>query len=311
MAADGTPIGFFQGLEAIDPVMDRARAVAAKFAGTTLEPIAQAFLSNADTAFLVLGVPVACVSAGYFKAMDEVLQAMEAGLVGPMLESLPPNIQGLAANALMGVVGHKQGQLIARTREVLETIQATDPAVATTFQALARAAITQTWTGFECVATDCWVAALNADPRLGQSALVAPAPATTPEGLSNKAISVGLLGKFGFDLRNRMGTVLREKFHFGKVAGVRQAFAAAFGRKAAVLAVFEDRALLQLEATRHVIVHRGGIVDEDYRRVSGSSEPVGAALKFSGTQIAPLMTAGAAASCAVLEFVASLADTPQ
>ena len=97
---------------------------------------------------------------------------------------------------------------------------ATNEPVASTFQALARAAVAQAWTGFECVAADSWVAALNADTRFGQSAFVAPAPTDMPDGLTNKSISIALLGKFRFDLRRCMGTVLRDKFHFGKVDGV-------------------------------------------------------------------------------------------
>ncbi len=227
------------------------------------------------------------------KAMDEILQAMEQGAVGAMLEGVSPQLANGIAKGLMAAVAHVQGRLAARTREVLETIMATNEPVATTFQALARAAVAQAWTGFECVAVDTWVAALDADRRFGQAALLAPSPAGTPRELANKSIPIRLL-------RNRMGTVLREKFHFGNVAGVRGAYAAAFEKEATALAALDNRDLLRLEATRHLVVHRGGIIDDDYLRVTGSGEPLGTPLALSGPQIAPLITAGVSASCAIL-----------
>jgi hypothetical protein len=302
------PLSFLQGLEPLDPLVDRAQLFAKQLAGSPVEPIAKAFIANIETTMRLLVVPVACVGAGYLKATNEMMQGMMDGTVEKMFgPDVNPRLAKAFTDSLSEAIEHVQSRIGPRTQEVLDELAGTDERVADTFQALARAAVAQSWTGFECVAADAWVAALNADPRLGQSALVAPAPAEMPEGLTNKSISIGLLGKYRFDLRRSMGTVLRDKFHFGKVEGIKKAYAAAFGKKAPVLGAFDDRDLLRLEATRHLVVHRGGIIDDDYRNATRSDEPVGSALTLSGANIAPLVTAGASASCAILEFVATLA----
>jgi hypothetical protein len=62
---------------------------------------------------------------------------------------------------------------------------------------------------------------------------------------------VGLLAKHDFDLRGKIGTILAEKYDFTGVEGMRQAYSAAFGKRATIEAAFSSDRLLELEAVRH------------------------------------------------------------
>ena len=80
-------------------------------------------------------------------------------------------------------------------------------------RALLTSATTGAWTAVECLAADVWVASLNARPMsLATRAVAAEATGEQIDGLSGKQITLALLGKYGFDLRACMGTVLKPKF---------------------------------------------------------------------------------------------------
>ena len=120
---------------------------------------------------------------------------------------------------------------------------------------------------------------------------------------SNKQLDLNYIQIYKYSMRNVMGTILRKRFAFAFLDGIVEAYGAAFAKDGtAVLAVIKDRALFRLSCVRNVIVHRGGLVDEEFQgkmkkdaRFSGLQ--TGEAIKIDGEATNELI--GPAVRCGV------------
>lgn len=137
------------------------------------------------------------------------------------------------------------------------------------------AALVRAWASLEAFAEDAWTESLNRAGRsVRQGAFASVAKArdlNESSNLSGMQISVGFLAKYDFNLQDKIGTVLAEKFSFKTVDGITAAYKAAFGWKAGTVApAFPDpTALRAVEWKRHAIVHRGGTIDDEYASKAG------------------------------------------
>lgn len=150
------------------------------------------------------------------------------------------------------------------------------PDVMPAVTSLLRASIVSAWTLIECAASDVWVAALNSRSDLGHRVWSSVKDREKDSELSNKQISISEAARFGFDLRNCLGTILKRKFDFTSTSGIRDAYRILPGcepQAFAVASVF----LTFIEAYRNVVVHRAGRVDEQFlartRRLHGLPFP--------------------------------------
>ena len=192
------------------------------------------------------------------------------------------------------------------TRQVEVAIDAImrDDGVRLGLEAMANAAVASLWTAYECTCRDAWVVALNSRTLdLGQKVLAALEGEQSDADLSRRAVSVGLLARYGFDLRQHLGSVLAPKFDFSAVSGIRTAYRAAFGRDSAVAAAVDSPLLRNLEALRHLIVHSAGRVDEEYKRRSGSPAAIGSRVEISKIELAEYLKAVTTAGSTVLTVV--------
>jgi hypothetical protein len=113
------------------------------------------------------------------------------------------------------------------------------------------------WTSFETMAGDLWEAALNAHPdNLSElkghwKRLRKRGSPSAPSGEveQTKQVPLHLIQMNKFDLRNSMGTILRERFSFDRLAGVREAYGSAF-----VSTPRLDAALTWISQTRSALV---------------------------------------------------------
>ena len=149
-------------------------------------------------------------------------------------------------------------------------------------------AILGTWTAFEVAAADIWVAAVNAHPvglaelrgtkgritkltRTGQSEA---GSAVQGQEAAVKDIKLGAIVKATkgtFDLRGRMGTLLRSRLAFDSLGGIRESFSRAFWTEHdGVDAALSDRWLDALSLVRNVVVHNAGVADDEYATKCGS-----------------------------------------
>jgi len=140
-----------------------------------------------------------------------------------------------------------------------------------------------TWTTFECLAGDLWANSLNQGTTLAQKVLTSLPNETDGSGLSRRHIEVGLAAKHNFDLRRSLGTVLRPKFDFTSFDGISSAFEQAFGRCEELQEL--ESSLKELEQVRHLIVHRGGIVDDKFLKISKLKVRRNTALRLSVGQV--------------------------
>ncbi len=170
-------------------------------------------------------------------------------------------------------------------------------------RALLYAACSSAWSSLECVSKDAWIAALNSRPfQLAQQALTKLPDEPAIDGLTGKQVSVGLLARHGFDLRNSLGTLLSPKFDFTSMSGIRTAYEAAFGRSSELTKLLSVPEISHLEATRHLVVHRAGLVDEEYIRRTGDSVTIGTQLPLTGARVSELANSAIAAGGRLLQI---------
>jgi hypothetical protein len=180
------------------------------------------------------------------------------------------------------------------------------PILTSAVKVLKRTAVLNSWTAFECVAADSWAAVLDENPiPFGQRAIGSLRLGEDGD-LTAKHISVGLAARHGFDLRHCLGTLLRPKFDFASVEGIKRAFDAAFRdtkRGVELQSILSKPILRKLEVTRNLIVHRAGIVDSEYNRQLSSDLPIGEQLEISDDQIKEFVENAGIASGAILLFL--------
>jgi hypothetical protein len=200
-----------------------------------------------------------------------------SAILSSSLEAFIYNIDRIRAMALMhgAIAAHamspKSPALPDGVKTVEHYIDHID-AVRDGMQGMFYSAVIASWTAFESLATDLWVNSLNHRPKsLGMSALKAQRRKSDDDesNVDNLgAISVDVLAKYDFDLRERIGYYLwREQvFKFNNLSSIRSAYKAAFGKQAKEWFNDEkfDKDLPTVEALRHVLAHRGGIIDDRF-----------------------------------------------
>jgi hypothetical protein len=111
--------------------------------------------------------------------------------------------------------------------------------------------IVESWLAFETLAGDLWEAALNANPAWARTF-----GSVSLEEMHN-------LSQGTYDLRGKMGTLLRGRFQFCGLRGIREAYAAAFQRE--ISAIDEVLAVPSLDSLAHAraqFLHHAGTIDE-------------------------------------------------
>jgi hypothetical protein len=157
------------------------------------------------------------------------------------------------------------------------------------------AQITGTWTAFEAMAEELWVAAINHHPKI-------LAEIGKKGSAEDKKIDLSWLHRYGYNLSNKMGEVLRKKYSFDKIVEMKEAYETAFSEDAqAILDIVTNRSLDALALTRHVIVHNGGIIDDAFLKrksdlppniLAANGEPLPLDGNITSDLIAPVMQLG-------------------
>jgi hypothetical protein len=150
------------------------------------------------------------------------------------------------------------------------------------FEAILISQVTGTWTAFETLAADLWVAAINqcpsklsslsGKPKDRISRIARGSPRTTDGGtgkVESKKIELGLIHELtrgSFDLSKSMGTLLRRQQSFQRLDDIREAYSVAFkDHSQEIDTILADKTIDALGAVRNLIVHKSCVVDEDYQ----------------------------------------------
>jgi hypothetical protein len=147
------------------------------------------------------------------------------------------------------------------------------------FDAFRSALVIHAWTVFESLAEDLWEAALNAHPTKLAALTGRPRSKLRSKGRENttgtsvpvKQDDAGLWVSFddlqrnSFSLRLRMGTILKERFSFRALDGIRFAYHRAFAAQSTTIDdTLDDAGLQHAAAVRNLLIHKRGIVDEEF-----------------------------------------------
>jgi len=241
-----------------------------KPASPALAKVASAFTSNIFQVHGLTELPVRAMIQGYEDGWDEAFR-----------EHGPPVIRGSQQAA------HRRIETWDRVWDYFNRIpQIVFPHGIVHFRSMLidsmRSSLVACWTAFETLATDLWTDALNECPIFAYNA-AKPTKTRKPRGKSRgkpeadddpaidndagKTVTVEQLKLHNFDLRKRMGTVLRagRKFNFNRLDGIKGAYSASFGDDANRIFLAKSHLRLTvLEGLRNVFVHNAGKVDAKF-----------------------------------------------
>lgn len=211
------------------------------------------------------------------------------------------------------------------------------------FHAITTTAAVAAWSAFEVLAGDLLVAAVNACPeglsiqdgspkRIEKAAGQSPPEAHDPEevdqikasGPEEKKVSLAdihRLTKNTFNLSAHMGDLLRDRWSFISLRGIRRAYSTTFREKHrgtqsdAIDSVLSRRSLDSLKTMRNVIVHAAGKADVEYLRWAkvlpdipqvGDRDPVPLSAVLTASLVIPVVVSGHDLVRAVDDWIGSV-----
>lgn len=168
--------------------------------------------------------------------------------------------------------------------------------------------ILNAWTAVESFLKDLWETAVNHGPRQWTNRVL---EAKAVRGLKEqeRSVPLSILQRHEYDVRLKMGSILKAKVPFETLEEVLAAYATVFGeeitRTYTPAMLTETRAL---EATRHLLAHRGGVVDRKFKGVVKqiarfASVEEGKQMHINGEMAGELARNGIALSLAILDDV--------
>jgi hypothetical protein len=168
--------------------------------------------------------------------------------------------------------GSRQAMVDYSADRIAEITTIMDVDVWLGLEASLMAQLTGMWTAFEYLAGDLWKAVFNACPQA--SSVFREKPILLTDSLLHK------IAEGPYDMHAHMGDLVADAnwLKFTTVDSIRKSYEQGFKSHSAPLkAILKDRCFDSLAAVRNVIVHKAGIVDDDYRQdqKSAPTAPVG------------------------------------
>ena len=171
-------------------------------------------------------------------------------------------------------------------------------------QNLLRQGLVLAWSAFEVAARDTFIAYLNEHPAACQRLLRDP---TARRRLDISKVPLETLLAHGFDLSHKMGTLLSSYQDLSDLISIKTVLSALFG-SAALSQGFAAESLWILSQERHLIVHRCGVVDQEFRTNSNSQQKVGERLRVTPADLLKRIAAATEACLAMLEAASRTGD---
>jgi hypothetical protein len=154
---------------------------------------------------------------------------------------------------------------------------------------LTRQGVVLIWSAVEVLARDSFVFLLNHHPNLAEQLL---AEQTNRKRFSVDRVDWQTLAAYGYDLSANLGTFLISKADLTNVQAIRDAYGALFPEATKLTSGLADRQLWDLCQKRNLIVHRRGIVDQQYLSNTGDTLPLGSDLWISPKEVEDLLETG-------------------
>lgn len=159
-----------------------------------------------------------------------------------------------------------------------------------TYQALLFSGAVWIWCSFEVLMKELWEFSLNYGGNYVSKNVVSKLSSLEPRGsfdvLRGRYISLDLLAKHGYNISNKLGAALSSKFDFTSVNGIREAYTCAFPRSANTRDALDNQVIIGLEATRNVVVHNAGVIDEAFcKRMNANKSEIGKTLQLTSHKL--------------------------
>jgi hypothetical protein len=167
---------------------------------------------------------------------------------------------------------------------------------------LTRQGIVLVWSAVEVLARDSFVFLLNRRPELAERLLAEQA---NRKRFSVDRIDWQTLATYGYDLSANLGTFLISKADLTNVPAIRDAYGALFPSATDLGRKLADRRLWDLCQKRNLIVHRRGIVDQQYLANTEDTLSLGADLWISPSEVEDLLEAALHIGTEVITEVAN------
>jgi len=167
---------------------------------------------------------------------------------------------------------------------------------------LTRQGVVLVWSAVEVLARDSFVFLLNRRPIFAEQLLAEQA---NRKRFSVDRIDWQTLAAYGYDLSENLGTLLISKADLTSVPAIRDAYGALFPTATELGRALADRRLWDLCQKRNLIVHRRGIVDQQYLANTGDTLPLGADLWVRPSEIEDLLEAGLHIGTEIISEVAN------
>lgn len=174
--------------------------------------------------------------------------------------------------------------VLARLKELQD-----EPESLAAARELTRQGVVLVWSAVEVLARDSFVFLLNRRPILAEQLLAEQA---NRKRFSVDRIDWQTLAAYGYDLSENLGTFLISKADLTSVPAIRDAYGALFPTATELGRKLADRRLWDLCQKRNLIVHRRGIVDQQYLASTGDTLPLGADLWIPPSEVEDLLEAG-------------------
>lgn len=167
---------------------------------------------------------------------------------------------------------------------------------------LTRQGVVLVWSAVEVLARDSFVFLLNRRPILAEQLLAEQA---NRKRFSVDRIDWQTLAAYGYDLSENLGTFLISKADLTSVQAIRDAYGALFPTATELGRKLKDRRLWDLCQKRNLLVHRRGIVDQQYLANTQDTLPLGADLWISPSEVEDLLEAGLHIGTEIISAVAN------
>jgi hypothetical protein len=159
-----------------------------------------------------------------------------------------------------------------------------------TYEALLFSGAVWIWCSFEVLMKELWELALNYGGNYVSKDVVSKLSNLEHQDsidlLRGRYISLDYLAKHGYNISSTLGSALSSKFDFTSVNGIKEAYSCAFPKSANIRDALDNKGIIGLEATRNVVVHNAGVVDEAFcKKMNASKSEIGERLQLNSHKL--------------------------
>ena len=134
------------------------------------------------------------------------------------------------------------------------------------------------WSAFEVLCRDTFESLLNEDPAKVQALVSHP---ITKKRFEAEKVSLDTLAQYGFDISTQLGTILVRQHDFSDLPTIKAVYSVLFPNNADLNEALTHHHLWMLYQRRHLVVHRRGVIDQNYIKATGESLAAGTRLNVS------------------------------